>query len=115
MPVRTIHVVPKTEEARAERGVLTPLGDLDGFMMGEAEPDPRGWPVVLPDGRRVGKVDDLIVDTSDMTVHYLEVKLDDDVARREEDRWVLVPLQAARIDDRTDQVEIPRLPRLSSA
>jgi len=42
-------------------------------MIAEPDPDIRGWKVVLTDGQPVGKVDDVIVDTSDMTVRYLEV------------------------------------------
>jgi hypothetical protein len=107
---RKIHLKPKTDDASVAPGMLAHLSDLHDFRIGEAEPDIRGWTVVLPDDRRVGKVDDLIVDTTDMTARYIEMKVDHHVLNTNEDTWVLVPIGAARIDDRGDVVRIDRLP-----
>jgi len=51
-----------------------------------------------PDGRHIGKVDDIIIDTSTMTVRCAEVKLDRDVAPDAEDRFLPVPIELVRID-----------------
>jgi sporulation protein YlmC with PRC-barrel domain len=110
MADREIPVVPKDEDASVAPGLLTPLRHLHGFRIADGEPDIRGWKVVLSDGRRVGKVDDLIVDTTDLVVKYLEVKVDHEVLGTDEDTWRLVPIGAARLDEKDDVVVIDRLP-----
>jgi sporulation protein YlmC with PRC-barrel domain len=78
-------------------------------------PDFRGWKVELADGRRVGKVSDLIVDTDSMVVKYIEVKVDKDVIAGDEDTYRLIPIAAARLDDDDEAVVIDRLPGASLA
>jgi sporulation protein YlmC with PRC-barrel domain len=106
-----LRVVPKSDDATVAPGMLAHLSGLQGFMIADPDPDIRGWKVVLPDGRRVGKVDDVLVDTSDLKVRYLEVKVDHDAIRTDEDTWVLVPVGAARLDEKDDVVVIDRLPK----
>lgn len=53
----------------------TPLRKLHGYRVAEGDPDVRGWEVVGADDRRIGHVDDLLVDTPAMKVRYLEVAL----------------------------------------
>lgn len=103
-------VVPKRDDARAEPGELAHLSDLKDFMIADPEPDIRGWEVVLRDGRKVGKVDDVIVDTSRMVVKYIEAKVDHHVLGTDEDQWVLIPIGAARLHEEHDEVVIDRLP-----
>lgn len=64
-----------------------------GYKVADGDPDVRGWAVIGNDGRRIGEVDDLLVDPAAMRVRYLEVRLDrslledsrgPDVARAEE-------------------------------
>lgn len=105
-------------------GSLRHLGDLDDVHIADDNPDIRGWDVKDAQGRKIGKVSDLLVDTGAMKVRYLEVKLDKEVAKeagvtdaahaesvrdREEDdrapfRHVLVPIGAAHLDDAHDDV-----------
>lgn len=107
-----IQVVPKVDDAMVPKGRLAHLSDIDGeFMVADPVPDFRGWPVVLPNCREVGKVDDLIVDTDAMVVRYVEVKVDHHVLGTERDAWVLVPIDAARLDERDTRVVIRWLPR----
>ena len=83
------------------------LEDLGDYEVAEGYPDPRGWTVRSADGREVGKVRDLIVDTGSMRTRYLAVRLDDDLTGdrgRDHDRDVLVPIGAARLDDDADDV-----------
>jgi uncharacterized protein (TIGR02271 family) len=83
------------------------LKDLGDYEVAEGYPDPRGWTVRSADGRDVGKVRDLIVDTGSMRTRYLAVRLDDDFTGdrgRDDDRDVLVPIGAARLDDDADDV-----------
>lgn len=87
---------------------VVPLDDLDDFRVAGDDPDPRGWEVVAADGRRIGEVDDLLVDTGAMKVRYLDVGVDDGVGA-EADRHVLVPIGYARIDRDHDRVIVDGL------
>lgn len=55
---------------------LRPLSRLDEFRVAEHDQDVRGWDVVARDGKKIGNVDDLLVDTSMRKVRYLGVDLD---------------------------------------
>jgi sporulation protein YlmC with PRC-barrel domain len=105
-----IPVVPTDDDADVAPGLLMHLSDMRGFTLPEPMPDIRGWKVVLPDGRRAGTVEDLIVDTDGLVVKYLEVKVDRDFLGTDDDNWVLVPIGAARLDDDEERVIVDRLP-----
>lgn len=55
---------------------LKPLSRLDDFRVAEHDQDVRGWDVVARDGKKIGDVDDLLVDTTMRKVRYLGVDLD---------------------------------------
>lgn len=80
------------------------LKELDEYEVADGYPDPRGWTVRAADGRDVGKVQDLIVDTGTMRTRYLAVRLDDYFTRARGVYDVLVPIGAARLDDDADNV-----------
>lgn len=83
------------------------LDRLGDYKVADGFPDPRGWEVRTTEGRRIGKVDDLLVDRQAMRVKYLDVELDRDVAqRRGDDRHVRIPVGAARLDDARDDVVV---------
>lgn len=63
-------------------GQLVHFDDLDDFKIAEGEPDIRGWDVRGTDGQKIGKVEDLLVDTAAMKVRYIEVRLDKEIARQ---------------------------------
>jgi sporulation protein YlmC with PRC-barrel domain len=91
--------------------LLVHLGDLDeDYMVVDPVPDFRDWALTLADGRHVGKVDDLIIDTSTMTAKYLEVHVARDVHLGHEERWILIPVEAVRVDSDEAQVVIDHLP-----
>jgi uncharacterized protein (TIGR02271 family) len=52
---------------------LTPLSELPNYKVEPGDPDPRGWAVVTTDGRSVGRVEDLVIDTTAMKVRQLIV------------------------------------------
>ncbi len=58
---------------------LTPLRRLHGYRVAGGDPDVRGWLVLGADGRKIGEVDDLLVDTEALRVRYLDVTLDSDL------------------------------------
>ena len=79
------------------------LSDISNYTVEHGDPDPRGYTVVGGDGRDIGRVDDLIVDTSEMKVRYLVVELNDDQSDGG-DRSILVPAEQA--DVRTDNNQV---------
>jgi sporulation protein YlmC with PRC-barrel domain len=107
---KTIHLFPKDDDASVESGELAHLSTLTGYMVEDPAPDIRGWTVKLRDGRTVGKVDDLVVDTDRLVVKYLEMKVSREFRRVDEDEWMLVPMKVGYLDDAKDVVTIDRLP-----
>lgn len=72
------------------------LSRMREYDVARNEPDPRGWTVVNRDGRAVGEVKDLIVDTDRMSATYLDVELDHKLFDfRGEDPHVMVPVERA--------------------
>lgn len=81
-----------------------PLDELDDFKVADGAPDVRGWNVLTTDGREIGEVKELLVDTAQMRVRYLSVELDKKLAGDRDDRRILLPIGTARLDDRDDRV-----------
>jgi sporulation protein YlmC with PRC-barrel domain len=88
---------------------VVPLDELDDFRVSRDDPDPRGWEVVAADGRKIGEVDELLVDTGAMKVRYLDVDLDDGLVAGAHDRHVLVPIGYARLDRDHDRVIVDEI------
>jgi sporulation protein YlmC with PRC-barrel domain len=88
---------------------VVPLDELDDFRVSRDDPDPRGWEVVAADGRKIGEVDELLVDTGAMKVRYLDVDLDHGLVAGEHDRHVLVPIGYARLDRDHDRVIVDEI------
>jgi photosynthetic reaction center H subunit len=96
-----------SREPRDDEGRLVHLEEVkDRFRVADGNPDIRGWDVRAREGRKIGEVDDLVVDTGKRKVRYLEVKVDKDVAGTDEDRWMLFPIGKARLDDDADEVRL---------
>lgn len=94
-------------DPRDDEGRLVHLDEVSHrFQVADGNPDIRGWDVRAREGRKVGEVDDLVVDTGQRKVRYLEVKVDRDVAGTDEDRWMLFPIGKARLDDDADEVRL---------
>jgi sporulation protein YlmC with PRC-barrel domain len=88
---------------------VVPLGQLDDFKVADGDPDVRGWEVLASDGRKIGEVDELLVDTSAMKVRYLDVDVDDGVIGDGLDRHVLIPIGYARLEQERDCVMVDGL------
>jgi uncharacterized protein (TIGR02271 family) len=82
---------------------LVRLSDAD-YEVAPGEPDVRGWEVCLGNDRKIGEVDDLIIDPSAGKVRYLDVDLDRDALNLENDRHVLVPISGAQLDTEEEEV-----------
>ena len=93
-----------------ERDRVAPLDELDNFEVADGDPDVRGWEVLGADGRKIGEVDDLLVDTAAMKVRYLDVDLDDDLLPEAgTDRHILIPIGCARLDENDNQIFVDTL------
>jgi sporulation protein YlmC with PRC-barrel domain len=55
------------------------LDELDGLKVHHNDPDVRGWDVYTSDEKKIGEVENLIVDKKDKMVRYLDVHLDDSI------------------------------------
>ncbi|HEX8276418.1 MAG TPA: DUF2382 domain-containing protein [Longimicrobiaceae bacterium] len=91
---------------------VVPLDQLDDFKVADGDPDVRGWEVVGSDGRKIGEVDQLLVDTAAMKVRYLDVDVDNGLvagATESSDRHVLIPIGYARLDEGSDRVIVDQL------
>ena len=103
---------PSARAAAMERQVA-PLKQLKDFQVAKGDPDVRGWNVYSNDGRKIGEVDDLLVDTAAMKVRYLDVDLDRDVRGAmggdlQRDH-VLIPIGSAQLDEKDDRVVVDLL------
>jgi len=97
-----------TGRPSGEGGRLALMSDLDDFTVAEGDPDPRDWEVTAADGRTIGQVSDLVVDTSAMKVRYLDVDVDEEALGETElrDRHVLIPIGYAQLNDDEDRVVV---------
>ena len=99
-----------------EQGVV-PLKELKDFQVAKGDPDVRGWEVLSNDGRRIGKVDDLLVDTAAMRVRYLDIDLDDDLRNLAQGGTgpgtksdnILIPIGSAQLHEKDDRVTVDLL------
>lgn len=88
---------------------VVPLDELDDFKVAEGDPDVRGWDVIASDGRKIGEVDNLLVDTAAMKVRYLDVDLDDDLIGDDDDRHILIPIGYAHLNEDDDVIRVDSL------
>ncbi|HEV2853543.1 MAG TPA: PRC-barrel domain-containing protein [Thermoanaerobaculia bacterium] len=71
-----VHPAVGTAAGTATASQIAPLKELKDYKVAKEDPDVRGWNVIGRDGRTVGEVHDLLVDTGAMRVRYLDVELD---------------------------------------
>lgn len=89
---------------------LERLSNLRDFKVDKHQIDPRGWKVLDGNRRPIGKVDDLVIDTSRMTATYLEVELDPKAFNlRGDDPMMLVPIAVAQQDGDHPRLVMTRL------
>lgn len=72
------------------------LSRLSDYTVDAHQIDPRGWDLVNTDGRIIGEVKDLIVDTATMKGTYLDVELDSKLFDLRRDPRVLIPVDRAQ-------------------
>jgi uncharacterized protein (TIGR02271 family) len=94
--------MPNTEQQLEPS--LRPLSEVTNYTIEKGDPDPRGYTVVGPDGRQLGRVDDLIIDTAAMKVRYLVVNKSVSGASAKADECILLPVQDAEVRSSSKQV-----------
>jgi photosynthetic reaction center H subunit len=85
---------------------LARVGELSDYEVADHHPDIRGWDVVAADGRKIGDVKELIADTTAMKVRYIDIELDKDFRRTDDESRVLVPIEHARLNEDDDVVRL---------
>ncbi|MER3464090.1 MAG: hypothetical protein C4329_06430 [Chitinophagaceae bacterium] len=83
--------------------------DRSDFEIVHGEPDIPGWDVKLGDGKKVGNVEELIVDAQEKKVRYMVVDLDDNDIGLTEDQKVLIPIGFAELYAKDDDLIIPNV------
>ena len=88
----------RSDIERWTRHGAVPFSELTDHRMAADEPDVRGWDVVAPDGERIGRVDDLLVDRASAEVVGVVVELTmrsaDGLSR------VVRPIERVALDER---------------
>jgi uncharacterized protein (TIGR02271 family) len=87
---------------------VVPLSQLSDMSVADGQPDIRGWKVSAADGKDIGRVEELLVDPSAMKVRYLDVDLDGSMVAGG-GRHVTIPIDSARLDERSDRVVLSGL------
>ena len=90
------------EDARG----LVPLDQLDDVEVAEGYTDIRGFEAYLPDGRKIGEVDELLVDPGARRVAAITLDLDDDGPDLGRDADVRVAIEHVEIDTPSRRVLI---------
>jgi hypothetical protein len=94
----------RVDASSTSGGALVHTKDLKDFKFPDDRPDPRGWDALIADGTKVGKIEDLLVDSDTGTLRYLELAVADDIVKAGGRDFVLVPVGEARLDDDRDNV-----------
>lgn len=79
------------------------------FDIVDGEPDIRGWDVKNAQGKKIGEVEELIVDAQQKKVRYMVVDLDDNELDIDDDREVLIPIGLAQLHKEDDDVILPNV------
>jgi sporulation protein YlmC with PRC-barrel domain len=82
--------------------------DRSDFEIIDGEPDIRGWDVRNSEGRKIGEVEELIVDAQQKKVRYMVVDLDDNELKLDH-RKVLLPIGMAVLHEKDDDVILPQV------
>lgn len=87
---------------------LQPYREVDDskFNLPTDVPDVRGWKVLDPDGNLVGAINDLIVDTGQQRIRYLDIDLKDGFRGQVGDQHLLMPIGLMMADRENENVRV---------
>lgn len=105
------------------------LEDLDDYKVADSDKDVRGWIVRDSNGKKIGKVDNLIVNENTERVVYLSVEVDEsiiaaniqpftikdyedeimDFINEEDENHIIIPIGMATLDEENEIVFTPKI------
>lgn len=85
------------------------LSELKDLRVSKGEPDIRGWDVVTADRKKMGKVHELVIDTIDMKVRYLDIDVDGKILDLKSATHMLIPIAGAQLDDEDNRVYLTEI------
>lgn len=85
---------------------VAPLSELDELEIADGYPEIRGWDLRDAGGRSIGYVYDLLIDVEAMRVRYLDVLLDAEYARSDDDQRVLIPIERVGLNGATEEIRL---------
>lgn len=84
------------------------LGELDDYKVAGNDPDVREWALLDRDHKKLGTINELIVDPEQEKVRYLDVVPTLGIRERE-DEHLLIPVGIARVNKDKHTVEVDML------
>lgn len=95
---------------RDDREGLSSLNDLNDYEVADGEPDPRGWDVFASDGVKVGRIEDLLVDTGEMRVRAIECRVDEKGLNLPSgENSMYIPIRSVSLDESAQRAVVPNL------
>lgn len=88
---------------------LVPLSETEIELDGM--PDVSDWDVIGSDGKKIGEVQDLIVDPGSQEIRYIDVLAEEELGRDEARRRLLIPIGAASVNEGDETVKLQGLSR----
>lgn len=88
---------------------LIRLKDMKGHKVAAGDHDIRGWDVVSSDHKKIGSVDDLVVDTREMKVRYAILRVDHRLLESRNDSHMLLPIAGAALDPEDKRVYLEQI------
>ena len=85
------------------------LSDLKDLRVSKGDADIRGWEVVTADRKKMGKVHELVIDTIDMKVRYLDIDVDGKILDLKSATHILIPIAGAQLDDDDNRVYLTEI------
>jgi photosynthetic reaction center H subunit len=93
----------------SEESKLYRLAELKDYEIGNDDPDVRGWGVYDVTNRKLGKVEELVVDQKALKVRYLIINFDNLEGKEGENHRLLIPIGQANLDENQDRVYLRNL------
>lgn len=77
---------------------LTSLSEMEGYVVADGEPDPRGWRLLGDGAAPLGSIEELLVDPAALKVRFLVAVVGGSGVPQPGVRRILLPITAARLD-----------------
>ncbi|WMJ74291.1 PRC-barrel domain-containing protein [Cytophagaceae bacterium ABcell3] len=78
------------------------LSELDDYEVANNDPDIRSWPVIGADDKKLGVVNEFIVDKEAEKVRYVDIKAASEFAHAGGERHLIVPIGLVEVGEEGD-------------